>query len=132
MAVTMQRLNLENGQFVFSFVDASPADKHVFIAPFDLTIKAIYEVHSTAGSDAGAVTLNLERLQGTEAPGGNGDALLATAFNAKATANTVQTGALTATTASLTLSAGDRLGLNYTGTLTALAGVVVTVVYEKA
>ena len=128
----MQRLDLQNSQFEFSFVDASPADKAVFIAPFDLTIKAIDYVHSTAGTDPGTVTLNLERLQGTEAPGGNGDALLATAFNCKGTINTVQNGALTATTANLTLSKGDRLGLNYTGTLTALAGVVVSVLYQKA
>jgi hypothetical protein len=130
--VTMQRLDLQNSQFSFSFADATPGDKAFFIAPFDLTIKAIDYVHATAGSDGGAVTLNLERLQGTEAPGGNGDALLATAFNCKGTANTVQNGALTATTASLTLSKGNRLGLDYTGTLTALAGVVVSVLYEKA
>ena len=130
--VTMQRLDLQNSQFDLSFADATPGDKAFFIAPFDLTIKAIDYVHATAGSDGGAVTLNLERLQGTEAPGGNGDALLATAFNCKGTINTVQNGALTATTASLTLSKGNRLGLDYTGTLTALAGVVVSVVYEKA
>ena len=130
--VTMQNIGLTNPEYIHSFVDATPADKHFFIAPFDLTIKQIQEVHSTAGSDAGAVTLQVERLQGTEAPGGNGDALLATAFNAKATANTVQAGTLTGTSALLSLSAGDRLGLNYTGTLTALAGVVVTVRYQKA
>lgn len=130
--VTMQNIGLTNPEYIHSFVDVTPADKHFFIAPFDLTIKQIQEVHSTAGSDAGAVTLQVERLQGTEAPGGNGDALLATAFNGKATANTVQSGTLTGTSALLSLAAGDRLGLDYTGTLTALAGVTVTVRYQKA
>jgi hypothetical protein len=129
--VTMQRLDLQNSSFVQNFFDASPADKGIFIAPFDLVIKRIDYVHSTAGSDGSAVTLQVERLQGTEAPAA-GDNLLSAAFNCKGTANTVQNGALTATTADLTLSAGNRLGLNYTGTLTALAGVVVTVVYQKA
>jgi hypothetical protein len=127
----MQRLDLQNSSFVQNFFDASPADKGIFIAPFDLVIKRIDYVHSTAGSDGSAVTLQVERLQGTEAPAA-GDNLLSAAFNCKGTANTVQNGALTATTADLTLSAGNRLGLNYTGTLTALAGVVVTVVYQKA
>ena len=131
MPVTNQRLSLQNAGFVLNFVDPSPADKAFFIAPFDLVIKRIDYVHSTAGSDASAVTLQVERLQGTEAPAA-GDDLLSAAFNCKGTANTVQNGALTATTANLTLSAGNRLGLNYTGTLTALAGATVTVLYQQA
>jgi len=131
MSRAQARLDLQNSQFVLNFADPTPADKAFFIAPFDLTIKRIDYIHSTAGSDAGAVTLQVERLQGTEAPAA-GDNLLSAAFNCKGTANTVQNGALTATTASLTLSRGDRLGLNYTGTLTALAGVVVGIVYQKA
>jgi hypothetical protein len=107
--------------------NGSLADQHFFVAPQALTVVAISEVHSTAGSDGGAVTIMVERLQGTEAQGGNGDDLLTAGFNAKGTANTVQTGTLTTTTANLNLSSGDRLGLDFVGTLTALAGVVVTV-----
>lgn len=125
MAVFDKRILLQGATHVQGFSQASPADQPVFIAPFDLTLKAIYEAHATAGSDAGAVTLQIERLQGTEAIG-SGDNVLTTAFNMKATADTVQTGVLTVTT----MSQGDRLALNYTGTLTDLANVAVTIKYE--
>lgn len=98
----------------------------IFTAPYPMTVIGVTEVHTTAGSDAGAVTLGLERCQGTEASGA-GDALLASDFNLKGTAETVQTGTLTATTANLTLQRGDRLNLVDTGVLTAVAGVQVTV-----
>jgi hypothetical protein len=38
---------------------------------------------------------------------------------------------LTATTANLTLEAGDRLSLDVTGTTTTLAGVIVTVLLKR-
>lgn len=100
-----------------------------FIAPRACVVKRITEVHTTAGNDADAVTLNVERLQGTEVSGA-GDALLSAAFDLKGTAETVQVGTLTTTTAHLALAAGDRLNLVDTGTLTTLAGVCVTVELE--
>ena len=48
-------------------------------------------------------------------------------FDAKATANTVQDGTLTATAADLLLAAGDRIGLNYEVAGTEGAGVAVSV-----
>jgi hypothetical protein len=40
----------------------------------------------------------------------------------------VQNGTLTATAATKTLAAGNRIALDFTGTTTALAGVLVTIV----
>ncbi len=97
-----------------------------FTATRPCYVKRISEVHTTAGTDPGAVTLQVERLQGTEALDA-GDALLVTAFNLKGTANTVQTGSLVTTPTLLSLNEGDRLALKDTGTLTAVAGVNVTV-----
>lgn len=97
-----------------------------FTATRPCTIKRISESHTTAGSDAGAVTLQVERLQGTEALNA-GNELLVTAFNLKGTANTVQTGTLVQTPTELALNVGDRLALKDSGTLTAVAGVNVTV-----
>lgn len=106
---------------------ATAANYGVFwIAPFECVVSEIREVHQTIGSDAGAVELQIERLQGTEALDA-GDALLATAFSLKATANTVQTGTLTATVANRTLSRGDRLAMDDAGTLTAVANVTVVI-----
>jgi hypothetical protein len=98
-----------------------------FIADRGYTVTGISEVHSTAGSDGGAVTLSVERLQGTEALDAGDDLLGATKIDLKGTADTVQSPALTATAANLVLAAGDRLALLDTGTLTAVADVCVTV-----
>ena len=97
-----------------------------FVAERPYTIHAVTEIHGTAGSDAGAVTLQLERLQGTEALDA-GDELLSTALSLKATANTVQYGALKSTDV-VTLYRGDRLALKDAGTLTAIANLTVAIV----
>lgn len=99
----------------------------IFIAPRKCKIIKISEVHTTAGTDAGAVTLSVERLQGTEAPDAGDDLLGTTKIDLKGAINTVQSPALTSTTASLELSAGDRLCLKDTGVLTDVAGVGVTI-----
>lgn len=100
-----------------------------FVATSKCVVKKISEVHTTKGSHGSAVTLQVERLQGTETSG-NGDNLLATAFNLKGDAETVQTGTLTTTVANLVLSAGDRLNLVDAGTPTAVAGLCVVVELE--
>jgi hypothetical protein len=111
--------------------NAAVVDQAFFIAPEPLEVVEIHEIHTTLGTGAGDVTLQVERLQGTEAPGGNGDALMATTVNLKGTNNTLQSPALTATTANLQLAAGDRLGVDISGTTTSVAGVVVTVLLRR-
>jgi len=101
-----------------------------FVSERQYTVIAVAEVHGTAGSDAGAVTLQIERLQGTEAPD-SGDELLSTAISLKATANTVQYGTLK-TTEVVTIYRGDRLCLKDAGTLTAVANLAVTVYLQPA
>lgn len=100
-----------------------------FTATRAYQVTACSEVHTTAGTDGSAVNLLVEKDTGTTAPG-SGTGLLTNntnaGFNAKGTANTVQTGTLTATTASLQLAAGDRLAVKVSGTATALAGVNIT------
>lgn len=97
----------------------------VFVATRPCFVKAVSEVHTVAGNDAGAVTLQIERLQGTTALD-SGTVMLATAFDLKGTANTVQRGDLLKGTV-LSLQLGDRLALKDSGTLTTLQGVCVTI-----
>ncbi len=97
-----------------------------FIAPFACEVVSVREVHTTAGTDAGAVTLDVEKLTGTTAPD-SGVSVLSATINLKGTANTVQAPALTGTTANKQLAAGDRLALKDAGALTAVAGVAVAV-----
>lgn len=110
--------------------NASLADQAFFTATRAYQVIAIREVHSAAGTDVGAVNLQVTKDTGTTAPGAGTDLLTNNAnagFDLKGVANTVQTGTLTATEASLQLAAGDRLAVDFAGVLTAVAGVVVTV-----
>ena len=103
-----------------------------FTAQQPCVVVGFTEVHEVAGSDAGAVTLQLEKLTGTTAPN-SGTNLLQTALSLKATANTVQTGAIVKSSVptlqnnTAYLKIGDRLALKDSGTLTAVAGLNVVV-----
>lgn len=106
------------------------ADEAFFIADRAYEVVGVSQIHAVAGNDGGAVNLQVTKDTGTNAPGAGTDLLTNTAgagFNLKATANTVQNGTLVATQATKRLAAGDRLSVDYAGTLTTLAGVVVTV-----
>jgi len=102
-----------------------------FIARHPCEILFISEVHGTAGTDAMAVTLQLEKLTGTTAKGSGTD-LLVTAFNLKNTANTVQTRekdqlvGITSGSRVVQLIQGDRLAIKSSGTLTSLKDLQLT------
>jgi len=106
------------------------ADEAFFVADRAYEVAGVSQIHAVAGTDGGAVNLQLTKDTGTQAPGAGTDLLTNNAnagFNLKATANTVQAGTLTATLASKRLAIGDRLSADYAGTLTTLVGVVMTV-----
>ncbi len=100
-----------------------------FTANKTLRVIEVTEIHTTLGTDAGAVTLQLEKLTGTTALD-SGTTLLSTAFNLKGTINTVQYGTLVLT-GDVILARGDRLALKDAGTLTAVAGMSLTVWLEQ-
>ena len=113
--------------------DAATASNYgiFFVNPLEtiLRIHSIAEVHQVAGSDAGTVSLQIERLQGTEALDA-GDALLSTAFDLKGTANTVQYGTLVSNGELLQLNKGDRLALKDSGVLTAVENVCISIILK--
>lgn len=95
-----------------------------FVAPYRCVVLSVREVHGTAGTDGGAVTLNVEKLL----PGvalNSGSELLPTPFSLKTTAAYSQAGTLTPTLSTRQLAVGDRLALRDAGTLTAVADVCV-------
>ena len=96
----------------------------VFIADRAYDLIEAYEVHRVLGTDAGAVTLDVEKLTGVQALDA-GVSMIASTWNLKAIINTVVTKAKTATAANAKLAKGDRVALKDTGVLTAVAGVVV-------
>lgn len=99
-----------------------------FTAPVAMTLSKATEVHATAGSDGSAVSLQIEKLTGTTAPG-SGTSLLSTPFNLKGTANTVTTGVLTTVSPFLRFASGDRAALKLTGTPTSVNNVTVICVF---
>lgn len=108
-------------------------DQTVFIADRAYQVMSATEIHAVAGNDAGAVNMQLTKDTSTNAPGAGTDLLTNNTnagFDMKGTANTLQTGTLTGTAASLLLAAGDRLAVDYAGTVTTLAGVAISVVLK--
>lgn len=103
----------------------------IFNANADYVVTGIQAIWSAAGTDVGAVTLDVTKDTGTAAPGA-GTTCLAAVVNLKATANTVVNPALTATAATLRMAPGDRIAVKLNGTLTALAGLVVVVSFTSS
>lgn len=127
-------LNLDNKIIVYPFTiqgtNAATTTNYsrIFIAPYLMRVISISEIHAVKGTDGSAVSLQVEKLTGTTAPG-SGTVLLNTAFDLKGTINTLQTGSLV-TPASLNLAVGDGLALKLTGTPTSVANVTVTIVLQ--
>lgn len=92
-------------------------------------IRAVAMRWSAAGTNGSAVTADITKDTSTTAPGA-GTSILLAAQSVKGTANVSVYPTLAASSATLTMASGDRLALVMTGTLTALAGLVVTVFYN--
>jgi hypothetical protein len=121
----------ENAAVYAINANASLASQGFFLANRDAVISSVQMIWSAAATDAGTVTIDVTHETGTTAPG-SGSSILGAAQSAKTTANTVVAPALTGTASRLSLAAGDRLSVKFTGTLTALAGVVVVVYFQCA
>ena len=99
---------------------------HFFVADFPCEIIKAYEFHRVLGTNGGAVTLDIEKLIDGQALDA-GTTVLASTFNLKSTVNTGQRVKTSTTEVDRNLKPGDRLALKDTGTLTAVAGVLVEV-----
>ncbi len=86
----------------------------------------VEESHTTIGSNAGAVTLNVERLDSGVALD-SGDTILQTAFDLKSTIDTPVSKEGRTKLQNTILKPNQRLALKDGGTLTAVAGVCITI-----
>lgn len=114
--------------------NAGCVDGQFFIAPYACQVIAVSFDLAVAGTDGSAVNAQLSKLTGTTALGSGTDLLTNNTnagFNCKATAQTRQTGTLTATTADLQLATGDKLEVDFAGVTTTLSGVIMTVVLQS-
>lgn len=108
------------------FFTGTPAatNQTFFIAPHAMRVIGLNEIHTVAAG--GTSTLTVESITGVTAPG-SGHSTQTGSFNLNATANTFQTGTLSATAAYDTLAVGDRLGIVFANAIQSTAGVNVSV-----
>jgi hypothetical protein len=112
---------------VITPLTATSATQPVFIAHEACELVGVREVHGTA-STSGTVTA--EKVTGTTAVGA-GTVMQVGTVSLSATANTVQSGVLAASAATLQLAAGDRVALKIAGTMTNLANCVVELIFKR-
>lgn len=108
-------------------------DGYIFVSDDYYEIIEMREVHDVVGGSSAAVVIR-RCASGTTI--GSGDAVGATAFDLTATADTPQRRAVSADTMSATkdfrmLSPGQSLGADYSGTLTGLLGVAITITLRR-
>ena len=105
---------------------AASVDKWVFIANRAYEVVSIEEVHSVVGGASAAV--KARKVLNVSAPGASAGAnvveFATAAFDLTAAVNTVQTATLSATASDYQLADGDKIGLDFSGTLTGLVGVL--------
>lgn len=105
---------------------AASVDKWVFVAQRACKLVGIKEIHSVVGGSGAVVTPRKVLAATVAAPGAAVAAgiteLTTAAIGLETTADTTQTPTLTATIADRSFAAGDKLGLNFAGTLTGLVG----------
>lgn len=112
---------------------AASVDKWVFVADRAYAVTAVREVHSVIGGSGAVVRPRKVTAAGTDAPGAAAGStvkeLTAADIGLETTINVAQSPALAATAADLLLAAGDKIGLNFGGTLTGLVGSL-TIILE--
>lgn len=102
---------------------ANKTDNVIYIANCPMEVEEIKCMPVVAGSDGSAVTAEVKKASGTTATG-SGTSLATATFDLKGTAYTVQTATLSSTKSVRELASGDRLGIDFTGTLTAAEGFI--------
>lgn len=121
----LEGIGADSGAFMNANCEwaAGSVDKSFFVAARACVVQAITANVDTVGSDGSAVTAVIRKVPSGTALA-SGTALHSGSINLKGTALTNQ--ALTVSTVSgiTTLAAGDRLAIDFTGTLTAAAGIV--------
>ena len=115
-------------------VAATALDANGFIVPTAMRVAAIKGAWTVVGG-SGAKCF-VRKCTGTQAPSAGTTIISATAatgfnsdgsFDLTSAVNTVRTGLLAATEATLRLASGDRIALDFAGTLTGLEGFLVQV-----
>lgn len=108
---------------------ASAVDQWAWVHPGDGKIYELVDFREIHGTASTSGTLMPEKASGTTAVGSGTDLLTGTVSLA-GTANTAVTGTLVSSAATRRFKTGDRLGLDFGGTVTNFAGGLVTMVFR--
>jgi len=100
-----------------------------YIANRPIEIMAISESHLVAGTDAGTVSLQIEKLTGTQSLDA-GSTILKTPIDLKGAINTTIKYSGYKGLSDRQLEVGDRLALKDIGTLTSVGGVCVSIYFK--
>jgi len=103
-------------------------DDTVFVSSGAWALMSASASYTTA--EGGALTVQLNKCTGTQAPTAGTNMLQAT-FDLNAAVNTVQNGTLSATASDYTLAAGDRICVDFSGAVTTAAGGCVSLVLQQ-
>ncbi len=102
-------------------------DQIAFRAPYPMQFVGVAVTYTTASTSG---TLNVEKCPvGTAA--GSGTDLLSSTIDLSATAGVTYTGTLITTVSSLQLAAGDRLALDFGGTVTNLVNCQINLILKR-
>lgn len=102
----------------------------IYVARHPIEIMRVTETHKVAGSDAGAVTLDVKKASSGVAIA-SGTSLLSSTFSLKSTANTPVTKEGFNLSVNRLLKENDRIELVVSGTLTSLSDVNITIYYKE-
>lgn len=112
-------------------ISAASVDTYAFVSDGDWTIASIKEIHAVAGNDTSPANVTITVCDDTEAPSA-GLPCHNTTIDLKGTAATIQEPTLSLVAANYTLANNDTLGVDFSGTLTTLAGGTITIEMVKA
>lgn len=101
-------------------ISSGTASFTIFIATRPMVVQQVSAIWSAAAG--GTSTAGVFKDTGTNAPGGGTD-ILSADFNLNTTANTTNTGSLTATIATVTMAAGDRLSVKMNNAIQSTTGL---------
>jgi hypothetical protein len=110
-------------------VSADGVDQYLFLADRAYQIVSVQEIHTTAGGSGAQVAVN--KLTANAVAPSAGTNMLTAVVDLTTTVNTVQAGTLSATTANTKLAAGDRIALDFSGTITPLAGGILQIILKS-
>jgi hypothetical protein len=108
---------------------AASVDKWLYVADRAYQVVLVEEIHSVVGGSSAAVRPRKITAATTAAPGAavatGITEITAASIDLTAAINVTQTPALSATAADLLLADGDKIGLDFSGTLTGLVGQLI-------